>query len=88
MERRRQLWVIRQHFHSDDTAQMPQASRNNGVFDTRKEIGSPMILKSAGGLDMNHEVRQLVISQLLVIIVPVGLMFALWVSLLTKNVQR
>ena len=37
---------------------------------------------------MDPEVRQFVITQLLVIVVPVGLMFALWISLLNKNVQR
>jgi hypothetical protein len=37
---------------------------------------------------MDPEVRQFVIAQLLVIVVPVGLLFVLWVSLLNKNVQR
>jgi hypothetical protein len=37
---------------------------------------------------LDPEVRQFVIAQLLVIIVPVGLMFALWLSLLNKGVQR
>lgn len=37
---------------------------------------------------MDPEVRQFVIAQLLVIVVPVGLLFALWVSLLNKDVQR
>ena len=37
---------------------------------------------------MDPEVRQLVIAQLLMILVPVGLLFALWVSMLNKNVQR
>jgi hypothetical protein len=41
-----------------------------------------------GALDLDPEVRQFVIAQLLVIIVPVGLMFALWLSLLNKGVQR
>ena len=47
-----------------------------------------MVLKSAEGLAMDPEVRQFIIAQLLVIVVPVGLMFALWISLLNKNVQR
>ena len=37
---------------------------------------------------MDPEVRQFVIAQLLVIVVLVYLLFALWISLLNKNVQR
>ena len=34
---------------------------------------------------MDPEVRQFVIAQLLVIVVPVGAVFVLWVSLLSKT---
>ena len=37
---------------------------------------------------MDPEVRQFAITKLLVTVVPVGLIFALWISLLNKNVQR
>ena len=39
-----------------------------------------------GGMD--PEVRLLVISQLLVIIAPVGLLFALWIGMLHWGRQR
>ena len=87
-ERCRQPRVIRQNFQSDPTATTPQASRNHDEFGIQRETGELIVLRSAGGLALGPEVRQFVIVQLLVIIVPVGLMFALWVSLLNKKVQR
>ena len=83
-----QPWVNRQNFQIDPTATTPQASRNHDGLGIQREARMIMVLKSAEGLAMDPEVRQFIIAQLLVIVVPVGLMFALWVSLLNKNVQR
>ena len=87
-ERCLQPWVNRQNFQIDPTATTPQASRNHDGLGIQREVRTIMVLKSAGGLAMDPEVRQFIIGQLLVIVVPVGLMFALWISLLNKNVQR
>ena len=87
-ERWRQPRVILQNFHMDPTATTPQASRNHDGLGIQREARMIMVLKSAEGLAMDPEVRQFIIAQLLVIVVPVGLMFALWISLLNKNVQR
>ena len=84
----RQPRVIRQNFHMDPMATTPQASRNHDGLGIQREARMIMVLKSAEGLAMDPEVRQFIIAQLLVIVVPVGLMFALWISLLNKNVQR
>ena len=87
-ERCLQPWVNRQNFQIDPTATTPQASRNHDGLGIQREVRMIMVLKSAEGLAMDPEVRQFIIAQLLVIVVPVGLMFALWISLLNKNVQR
>ena len=76
-ERFRQPWVNRQNFQSDPTATTPQASRNHNEFDIQGESKRLIVLKSAGGLALDPEVRQFVIVQLLVIIIPLGLMFPL-----------
>ena len=81
-------WVKRQNFQIDPTATTPQASKNHDGLGIQREARMTMVLKSAEGLAMDPEVRQFIIAQLLVIVVPVGLMFALWISLLNKNVQR
>ena len=87
-ERCLQPWVNRQNFLIDPTATTPQASRNHEGLGIQRKVRLIMVLKSAEELAMDPEVRQFIISQLLVIVVPVGLMFALWISLLNKNVQR
>ena len=87
-ERCLQPWVTRQNFQIDPTATTPQASRNHDGFGIQREARMLMVLKSAEGLAMDPEVHQFIIAQLLVIVVPVGLMFALWISLLNKKVQR
>ena len=75
-ERCRHPRVIRQNFQSDPIATTPQASRNHEEFGIQRETGELIVLKSAGGLALDPEVSQFVIVQLLVIIVPVGLVFA------------
>ncbi len=87
-ERCLQPWVNRQNFQIDATATTPQASRNHDGLGIQRKVRLIMVLKPAEGLAMDPEVRQFIIAQLLVIVVPVGLMFALWISLLNKNVQR
>ena len=87
-ERCLQPWVNRQNFQIDPTATTPQASRNHDGLGIQRKVRLIMVLKPAEGLAMDPEVRQFIIAQLLVIVVPVGLMFALWISLLNKNVQR
>ena len=87
-ERCLQPWVNRQNFQIDPTATTPQASRNHDGLGIQRKVRLIMILKPAETLAMDPEVRQFIIAQLLVIVVPVGLMFALWISLLNKNVQR
>ncbi len=37
---------------------------------------------------MNPEVRNFVIAQLLVIVIPVGTLFAIWISMLRWNGKR
>jgi hypothetical protein len=37
---------------------------------------------------MDPEVRQLVIGQLLVIVIPIGTMFAIWISMLRWRENR
>ena len=71
-----------QNFTSDATATTAQASRNQaGVGTATNQFRSMM-------QSMDPEVRLFVINQLLVIVVPVGLMFALWIGMLSWDRRR
>lgn len=71
-----------QNFHREANATTTQANRNQaGVGTATSQFGSMM-------QSMDPEVRFFVISQLLVIIVPVGILFALWIGMLSWERRR
>ena len=71
-----------QNFNSEANATTTQASKNQaGVGTATNQFRSMM-------QSMDPEVRLFVINQLLVIVVPVGLMFALWIGMLSWDRRR
>ena len=71
-----------QNFNSDANATTAQANKNQaGVGTATNQFRSMM-------QSMDPEVRLFVINQLLVIVVPVGLMFALWIGMLSWDRRR
>ena len=70
-----------QNFNSEANATTAQASKNQaGVGTATNQFGSMM-------QSMDPEVRLFVINQLLVTVVPVGLMFALWIGMLLSLIH-
>lgn len=74
--------VTVQNFHRDAHATTTQASRNQAAGGTASTQFRSMMQS------MDPEVRLLVISQLLVIVVPVGLLFLLWIRMLGWDRRR
>ena len=71
-----------QNFNSEANATTAQAIKNQaGVGTATNQFRSMM-------QSMDPEVRLFVINQLLVIVVPVGLMFALWIGMLSWDRRR
>lgn len=71
-----------QNFNSEAIATTAQASKNQA------EVGTATNQFRSMMQSMDPEVRLFVINQLLVIVVPVGLMFALWIGMLSWDRRR